>query len=187
MPAKLTYVKGDVTQPIGSGERVIIHCCNDIDVWGAGVVLVISERFGKDPHSPEGKYHEWARKKKIRPRDGQPEVPFEIGQVQFVPVGSIKDCLWVGNMIGQVGVGQRPDGSPPIDYPAIAQCLIKVEEFCKLTNAEVHCPKFGAGLAGGNWAKIERLINQYLVAKGINVTVYEYTPPKNGRNRKTNP
>jgi hypothetical protein len=45
----------------------------------------------------------------------------------------------------------------------------------KTEKVEIHCPKFGSGLAGGNWAFIEDLIED--IWGKYSVTVYN--PPKN--------
>ena len=42
---------------------------------------------------------------------------------------------------------------------------------------EIHCPKFGSGLAGGNWHFIENLIEDIWTA--YFVTVYNYPGHKN--------
>jgi hypothetical protein len=39
--------------------------------------------------------------------------------------------------------------------------------------SEIHAPKFGAGLACGNWDFIEELINECWIGRGIPVTIYE--------------
>ena len=78
----------------------------------------------------------------------------------------------VCNMIGQKGI--RTKGKvPPIRYGAIAKCLQTIAKASLKNNASVHCPRFGAGLAGGSWDKIEDLIEQYLSSKDIQVTVYD--------------
>ena len=33
----ITFVDGDVTKPIGNGKKYIVHCCNDLGLWGKGV------------------------------------------------------------------------------------------------------------------------------------------------------
>jgi hypothetical protein len=81
-------------------------------------------------------------------------------------------------MIGQRGTSQANDGTPkgcpPIRYDAIWNCLQEVGKFAQSKGASVHCPKFGAGLAGGQWEIIEAIIEQVLVKKfGLAVTVYE--------------
>lgn len=39
-------------------------------------------------------------------------------------------------------------------------------------NASVHMPKIGAGLAGGRWEIIEKMIRGTLVKENIDTTVY---------------
>lgn len=151
------YVKGDATAPVKSTPiGIIVHCCNDIGAWGAGFVLALSRRW----HSPEQNYLDAER--------------YRLGDVQFVQV---QPDLIVANMIGQHGCGFRPDGTPPIDYPAIRSCLDKVREEIDLLGgpsvASVHAPRFGSGLAGGDWNVIEQIVIDELCAYGISVTIYD--------------
>jgi hypothetical protein len=41
---QIQYIAGDATAPIGDGNKIIAHVCNDIGAWGAGFVLAISKR-----------------------------------------------------------------------------------------------------------------------------------------------
>lgn len=41
------YVTGDATEPIGEGEKIIAHICNDQGGWGAGFVLALSKKMGR--------------------------------------------------------------------------------------------------------------------------------------------
>jgi hypothetical protein len=47
-----------------------------------------------------------------------------------------------------------------------------VAKFAKQQGATVHMPRIGAGLAGGDWGKISRIIEDELAGKGVEVTVY---------------
>lgn len=38
------YLKGDATNPVGPGPKIIAHICNDIAAWGKGFVLAVSMR-----------------------------------------------------------------------------------------------------------------------------------------------
>ena len=106
---------------------------------------------------------------------------FKLGQVQTV---EIKPFLWVVNMIGQRGCGSRnfTVGTTkftiqPVKYEALRECLIRTAQIAIEKDASIHCPKFGSGLAGGNWGVIESLIQQILVdAAGLSVTVYNWKP-----------
>jgi hypothetical protein len=64
----------------------------------------------------------------------------------------------VGNMIGQHGI-RSVGKQPPIRYSALDQCLQKVNDFCLERDLHVFMPQFGSGLAGGEWGKVEELIN----------------------------
>ena len=156
---KIEYVKGDATQPIGDGKKLLIHCCNNCvpGKWGAGFVVALSKRWKQ----PEVQYRKWSK--------GYCEgALYQLGEVQFVKV---EDDIVIGNMIGQDGVGTS-HGIPPIRYSAIVQCLYKVKEAAIHNKASVHCPRFGAGLAGGDWNKIEEIIKSTM-----EVDTYVYTLP----------
>lgn len=159
----IEYVEGDATRPKGKGARVLVHCCNDIGRWGSGFVVALSKRWV----DPEVQYRRWHR--------GECDLKFELGQVLFV---SVEENLWVANIIGQRHIFTK-DGVPPIRYEALTSGFHKVRGFCKKVEAEtgesvsVHMPRIGAGLAGGNWETIEKLIQNTLVSHGIGVTVYD--------------
>lgn len=157
----INYVKGDATRPQGEGPKFIIHCCNDLGLWGSGFVLAVSSRWP----APENCYYDWGG-------------PYELGQVQLVKV---EEELYVLNMIGQHGVGTRGSSEPPVRYEAIRKCLKQVAAYAKdetfkgpYKSCSIHAPKFGAGLAGGDWSVIERIIQEELVNEGLRVTVYEF-------------
>ena len=38
----------------------------------------------------------------------------------------------------------------------------------------VHLPRIGCGLAGGKWEQVEPLVQQFLSARGVAVTVYDF-------------
>ena len=155
--SKLTYVSGDATRPSGDGPRIIVHVCNDIGGWGASFVLAVSRRWD----SPEESYRRWHR-------EGN-DVPFELGQVQFVQV---EDALWVANLLGQHGV-QRRGNEAPIRYDAVRTGLMRVAEFAIANGASAHMPRIGCGLAGGSWNQMEPIIVATLVEAGVKVTVYD--------------
>jgi hypothetical protein len=154
----IKYIKGDATQPIGDGNKMLIHCCNDIGAWGSGFVMAISKRWKE----PEVQYRKWSR--------GHVKgAKFELGAVQFVKV---EDDIVIGNMVGQKGIARR--GAPPIRYPAIVKCLEKVRDAAVKNKASVHAPKFGSDRAGGKWDIIEGHIRDILCKSNISVTIYEF-------------
>ena len=156
----IRYIAGDATKPEAGGPKVIVHVCNDRGGWGKGFVVAISKRWKE----PEAAYRHW------HSHVGNP--PFELGQVQFVQV---EQELWIANLIGQQGMGMAK-GGPPVRYESIREALTLVAEFATQNRATIHMPRIGCGLAGGKWEEVEPIIEQTLVAAGIEVTVYDFAP-----------
>jgi len=155
------YVIGDATQPIDVGHKIICHVCNDIGGWGSGFVVAVSKKW----LLPEEMYRKWVA-----------SIPFDnrLGKIQYVEV---EPEITIANMIAQRDVMWN-NGIPPIRYDAVRKCLKELAIKAKELNASVHCPRFGAGLAGGSWDAIEELIIKELALKGINVTVYDLEEPQ---------
>lgn len=164
----ITYIKGDVTQPVEDGPQVLCHICNNRGGWGAGVVLAISKRWSL----PEEKYRRWFKNRaQTLPLTDDLDPPFLLGEVQFVQVE--KD-LWVANMLAQDGYF-KPGEEPPVKLDALAQCLAQVNRFCESHQVNVIMPRIGCGLGGRNWEnEIEPLIQKEL--KCQSVTVYDFEP-----------
>jgi len=154
---EVKYIKGDATHPVGDGNRIIVHVCNDVGGWGKGFVMALSKRWKE----PENQYREWAK-------SGD---KFELGEVQFVQV---EPTIWVANLIGQRDVKKGKDGSPPVRYNAIRKGLVKVSTFARQINGSVHMPRIGCGLAGGTWDQIEPSITHELTGAGIETNVYDF-------------
>lgn len=153
--SKINYIIGDATNPIGEGNKIITHICNDIGAWGAGFVLALSRKW----KLPETKYREWYSNKKL----------FMLGSVQFVKV---EENIVVANMIAQHGIGFS-NGNVPIRYEALEHALTVVAKRATDLNASVHMPRIGCGLAGGKWEEVEKIINNTLIKNNIDVFVYD--------------
>jgi O-acetyl-ADP-ribose deacetylase (regulator of RNase III) len=149
----IKYVIGDATCPVGEGEKLILHCCNDIGGWGRGFVLSLSKHWKE----PEKAYRE--------------QKNYVLGKIQMVRVE--KD-ICVVNMIAQHDVKPTKDANgnivPPIRYDALKACLITVNGIAVRTKATIHAPRFGAGLSGGDWNKIEQIIKETIT---VDVTIYD--------------
>lgn len=162
-------VKGDATSPEITDPHqvaVIAHVCNNIGGWGAGFVLAISKKWSE----PEAQYRRMCREHLELIKAGF-SVPL-LGTLQVVPV---EDQIAVANMVAQHGTG----GGKPLKYTALTQVMQKLAhrirfEYEENTHVSIHCPKFGAGLAGGKWELIEELIKEIWCDAGIDVTVYEF-------------
>lgn len=154
----ITYVRGDATVPSVKGVKVISHVCNDSGGWGKGFVLAVSRRWPE----PEAAYRAWHRD---RARND-----FALGAVQMVRV---EPYVWVANMIGQRSI-RRGSKGVPVRYEAIDTALARLANEATEIGASVHMPRIGCGLAGGTWSRVEPLITERLVKRGITVTVYDH-------------
>ncbi|WP_418960067.1 macro domain-containing protein [Streptomyces tritici] len=155
----ITYVRGDATAPQGKGVRIIAHVCNDLGGWGKGFVVALSRRW----REPEAAFRRWHRE---RAGNG-----FGLGAVQFVQV---EPYLWVANMVGQRGIRTGRSTGVPVRYEAIDTALAALADQAVELGASVHMPRIGCGLAGGKWSRVEPLIEERLVARGVAVTVYDH-------------
>lgn len=155
----MQYIKGDATRPIGQDNKLIIHICNNINRWGRGFVTALSAKWPKTKKD----YHNWMQGN----INNAPKA--KLGQVQFINV--TKD-IYVANMIAQHGI--RPiNGVPPIRYESLKECLQTVRSWLShQNNFSVHMPKIGAGLAGGDWDIISKIIQEELVDHKITTHVY---------------
>lgn len=157
----IKYINGDLFDNILDEPTIIAHVCNDKGGWGRGFVVPLAQRF---PITRE-EYMRWSKTS-----------TFERGNVQFVPVPA-DHKLVVANMVAQTLGGERP-----VYYNALAKCMDKVREWAASANCtKIICPMFGAGLAGGDWNFIEKLIEDCWLRAGLEVTVC-YLPqflPKN--------
>jgi len=164
---EIKYIVGDLFEAIKDNDSVkmICHIVNSIGGWGAGFVIPLAKAYPM----AEQNYRQWHKNGYIFSLQHESVLFFKLGKVQFV------DCtqnICVANMVGQEGTGMGIDGRPPIRYSALAQCMQDVARVAKIRNAEIICPKFGSGLAGGNWTFIETLINECWCDWDIPVTIF---------------
>jgi hypothetical protein len=76
-------------------------------------------------------------------------------------------------MIGQRGTRTGSKGVP-VRYEAIDTVLGALGDEAIALGASVHMPRIGCGLAGGTWPRVEPLVTERLVRRGIAVTVYDH-------------
>lgn len=175
--SNITYITGDIFSVSKSrislsstiGANVIIpHVCNNIGVFGGGFSGSISNEF------PIVRENFYLLGKKTK-----------LGYVQFISVlknTQNHNSLIVANMIAQNGTIGK-DNSRPLNYEYLVKCMTDVRNYSENLkqsseqNVEIHCPKFGSGLAGGNWNLIEYLIED--IWSNQKVFVYSY-PHKSG-------
>lgn len=160
----MKYIVEDVRNPIGYGNKIIAHCCNDLGIIGAGVALAIVTKWP----IVKKKYVDWYSEES---ENSKSKYFLPLGKVQYIKVES---DIVVANIIGQHLIGVDQDGNPPVRYHALKDGCMSIEQIAKKHNASVHFPYLmGCDLAGGKWEVVEEIIKETLVDQGIEVVIYD--------------
>lgn len=159
---KITYKKGDVLTGM-SQARILTHVVNNCNGFGKGFAANLAR---KHPQVKK-EYHGWfMRGEQFADCPGD---AFRLGNIQPV---TVSDSLTVINMLAQNGYKSKRNPRP-LDYAALAQCLVKVRETALAAKRPVVMPKIGTGWAGGDWTVIEKLIVDNLCNAGVEVICFE--------------
>ena len=143
----INYVQGDL---FTTNCDIIAHGCNCVGGFGAGVARTMANKY---PESRD-KFMEKHR-----------TVKWNLGDVQFVKTnGKI-----IANCATQFYYGGKQKGHVYADYGAIEECMKKLLQYSLDNNLSVAIPKIGAGLAGGNWSMIEKIIESVFINKEITI------------------
>lgn len=170
----INYIDGDLIKLAKEGKfNVIVHGCNCLSTMGAGIAPQMAEAFGCDRFEMET----WGPGiEKLGCIDWQ---TFVLGENA---IWSLEDAdnkkeepeLSVVNAYTQYKYGRNhKDGTTiPFDYEAFTICMRKMNKVFE--GKHIGMPKIGAGLAGGSWQRIERIIDAELWF--CEVTVVNYKP-----------
>lgn len=149
----ITYINKDIF--LGD-DRIIVHGCNCFCTMGAGIALQIKNKYNAA----------YIADKLTTP-----------GDLQKLGTYTKGDCvrngqpLTIVNLYTQYDTAAQGDGSPPFVYTAFERGLHKVLK--DYPTQTMGMPKIGAGLAGGDWKVIERIINTVSGNRNINVYVID--------------
>ena len=143
----IKYKTGDLLE---ASEDIIAHGVNCKGVMGSGVAKLIKDRY------PKAYFYYWD----YHNTDG-----WKPGMVQFV---SQWDQKIIANCATQKAY--MPRNVCHADYDAIREAMGILRDYAKFNNKSVAIPKIGAGLAGGDWDTIEKIIND--VFDDMDITVY---------------
>jgi O-acetyl-ADP-ribose deacetylase (regulator of RNase III) len=132
---------------------VIIHGCNCFHTMGAGIAKQIKGKFPQayeaDLETPYGS------KKKL-------------GKLSHCLIPKGRGFIIV-NAYTQYAFGTD---KPAVDYDAVRSCFKEIKK--EYTKMKIGYPKIGAGLGGGNFEIISKIIDEEL--KGEDHTLVEYQP-----------
>jgi O-acetyl-ADP-ribose deacetylase (regulator of RNase III) len=152
----ITYLKGDATNPRGTGPRIVAHIVSNRGlIWGAGFGRAVRKKWPK----VQDEFAKWA----VGHHDD-----FHLGNIRL---SRVDDSLYIAHLVAQHGVG--PSKTPRVRYGAVETCLQKLADFALAHNATVHMPRIGTGEAGGTWEIIGEIVEDTLCQKQVDVTVYD--------------
>lgn len=149
----LKQVKGNLITLAQQGQfDLIAHGCNCFLCFGAGIAASIKIAFPEAYHAD------------LRTARGDMK---KLGTISY----HVYEDLTVVNAYTQYRYGR---GGPHLDYDAVASCMKEIKEFLNMhpkhfNRRRIGLPLIGAGLAGGSWPRIQRIIEEQL--KGEDVTI----------------
>lgn len=159
-------VKGDI---FNTHCNIICHQVNCQGVMGHGIAKQVKEKY-------KGVFNEYKRYCDAH-ADNREAM---LGEALIVDIdygAAVLDWLvdkerkYIANIFGQLtyGTGLRTD------YKALVLGLEVVANFAKEHNLSVAIPyKIGCGLAGGDWNKVNILIEGVFAGTGLEVLMYRY-------------
>mgnify|MGYP003654120241 CR=1 FL=1 len=150
----IRYVEGDLVKMAKEGKfDVIAHGCNCFCAMGAGIAPQIKNAF------PEAF-----------------EADCETVSGDESKMGTISHTVYskptIVNIYSQYDTKGRRSGNMDLDYDALRSGLKEMK--AKFSGKTFGLPMIGAGLAGGDWNKIEEIIDR--VMRGEYVTIVQYVP-----------
>jgi len=152
-------IKGNLITMAQEGHfDIITHGCNCFCAMGAGIAPQIKEAF------PDA----WYADLKTKVGDIMKLGCYTQADIEINHRGWLK----IINSYTQYHYGRNhEDGDEkPIDYEALTQCMRKINH--NNPKKSIGLPKIGAGLAGGDWNKIKKIIETEL--KDMDVTIVHY-------------
>jgi hypothetical protein len=149
---------------------IVPHVCNNIDVFAGGFAASVTDRY---PIVKEN-YHLL----------GKTFLRNNFGHTQFIEVpvkNKYRHKLIFANMIAQNGLPDK-NRRRCLNYAALVKSMTSVSSFIRQhTNQnnntdslrfEIHAPKFGSGIAGGNWNFISDLMEDIWGKQDVFIYTY---------------
>lgn len=148
------YIKGDIVALFRAGNH-IAHGCNCMHLMGAGVAGQLAQAYpiilradkGLTDYADAGKLGSYSRAVTIGPDDRE---------------------IYCFNLYTQYKPGRN------LDYGALVNCMIELNEWGKnqIAPPKIYMPRIGCGIAGGDWAKVNTLINMF--TPNLNIVIVDW-------------
>ena len=168
----MNRIDGDLIQLAKEGKfDVIAHGCNCMSTMGAGIAPQMAKAFGCDRFEME------LGGRDINKLGNIDYQTFVLGEKTIWSLEDAKNNrnepeLTVVNAYTQYNYGRNhKDGATaPFDYEAFTLCMRKINSL--FGGKHIGLPKIGAGLAGGDWDRIEKIIKAELWACEVTIVNY---------------
>jgi|SRR6478609_4487349 len=149
-----------ITMALEGQFEVITHGCNCMCAMGAGIAPQMAAEFGCDHFDLE-------QKEFIGDMHKLGDIDYEL-----VNIEERVTPLYVVNSYTQYAPGWNPIHKKriPLDYSALRLCMMKINHIFK--GKAIGLPQIGAGLAGGNWNYIKRIIRSELKDMDVTVVIF---------------
>lgn len=161
----MKVISGDLIKLAKDGEfDIIVHGCNCFCTMGAGIAAQIASEFDGPlgPYNADRVTHSGDR-----------------GKLGSFTVGTYTredgSLLWIVNAYTQYGIAEP--GERSVDYGAVRQVF---NSLASILHGDEHLrigyPMIGAGLAGGDWDIISKIINEELAGFDHTLVQYDQNP-----------
>lgn len=154
----LKYKVGDLLEAAKNGEvNIIGQQCNCFNARKRGIAPLIDKAF------PEAAEADDATIKGDESKFGSLSYAY-----------SKQYDVGIFNLYGQWGWWKREDGLPNTDLPKLRSAFVEMTYILLQHEADykIGLPKLGAGLGGGKWEDVEKIIKETLCDAGFDVTIY---------------
>lgn len=125
---------------------IIVHGVSCRGVMGSGVALAIKSKYPKAFKD----YHNRVFSSR-----------FMDDLLGHIVTTEINPELFIVSGFTQKNFGRNPD-VVYVNYEAVRQVFVKIDELAQLTNLPVYFPLIGCGLGNGDWSRIQNTIETTL-------------------------
>jgi O-acetyl-ADP-ribose deacetylase (regulator of RNase III) len=146
----IQYIEGNLITLAKQGKfDVIAHGCNCYQVMGGGIAKQIKNSF------PEAYQADLKTQRGSRNKLGT------------ISCAVIDNCITVVNCYTQYNYGSGKH----TDYDALRSCLKEIKN--KFSGSRIGLPFIGAGLGGGDWKIIVKIIEEELIDENVVIVKYK--------------
>jgi O-acetyl-ADP-ribose deacetylase (regulator of RNase III) len=149
MSWKLKYTKGDLVRDAERDFDVIGHGCNCYCTMGAGIALGVKRKWPRAYDADRGTAYGDSDK---------------LGTYSSWTTGG----LTILNMYTQ---WHYKGSNVKADYDAIRSCMRLMKQ--EFSGKRMGLPLIGAGLAGGDWSTISKIIEEELQGENVTIVIWE--------------